>query len=158
MIGAHLGERIDVQVDAGADAVAHLDRHHLLVGVRHRPRDRGIDLVVEAVDAAVQRLPGVARIAVCGARAACQQAQERNERETQVHFAGSFASGLPSAALLNRNWLIRFSSTTADWVSRRRSPFFSITPSPPASRPTYCSPRMPEVRILAVVSRGNWYS
>jgi hypothetical protein len=55
--------------------------------------------------------------------------------------------------LLNRNWLIRFSSTTADWVRRRRSPFLSITPSPPASRPTYCSPRIPEVRIFAVVSR-----
>ena len=45
--------------------------------------------------------------------------------------------------------------TTADWVSRSRSPVFSITPSPPASSPTYCSPSRPAVRIDAEVSCGN---
>src|SRR3954469_684555 len=136
-----------------AHAVANLTWHDPLVAARHRLRDVHVDYVVEAVDAPVHALERVARVALARAGAA---GDERGDHDPAPHFAASFASPLPSAALLNRNWLIRFSSTTADWARRSRSPFLSITPSPPASRPTYCSPRMPEVRILAVVSRGNW--
>src|SRR5262245_3081222 len=145
--------------DAGADLLV----QHLDIGARHRLREILVEGVVELVDAAVETLPRVARVALlAGGRAPRKhRGQKKGEAahhrcQTRGHFAGSFAGSLPSAALLNRNWLIRFSSTTADCVRRSRSPFLSITPSPPASSPTYCSPRMPEVRILAVVSRGNW--
>src|SRR6266513_2716073 len=117
----------------------------------HRPGDRRVDGLVELVHAAVESFEWIAWIAVRGG--ACRQQRKQHRARREPHFAGSLAG---SAALLNRNWLMRFSSTTADWVRRRRSPFFSITPSPPASSPMYCSPRIPEVRILAVVSRGNW--
>jgi hypothetical protein len=45
-----------------------------------------------------------------------------------------------SAALLNRNWPIRFSSTTADWVCLMLAPGARLSTSPPGSRPTYWSP------------------
>src|SRR6266850_8011288 len=126
----------------------------IAIGRRHGLGDRLVDGLVELVDAAVESFERIARIAVRGG--ACRQNRKQHYAAKEPHFAGSLAGSLPSAALLNRNWLMRFSSTTADWVRRRRSPFFSITPYPPASSPTYCSPRIPEVRILAVVSRGNW--
>src|SRR2546426_9536442 len=46
MIGAHLGERIDVQVDAGADAVAHRaraeDRQYEVRPARRAPAAEGL--------------------------------------------------------------------------------------------------------------------
>src|SRR6185369_16130923 len=148
---AEVGEEI-------ADAAADLFVQDVAVGSSHRHSHPLVGHLVEAVDRAVHGLQRVARVAVLGGGAApgereheAQHAQGPVEQARQRHFFSS----LPSAALLKRNWLIRFSSTTADWVRRTRSPFLSITPSPPASRPMYCSPRMPEVRILAVLSRGN---
>src|SRR6266550_5152089 len=134
-----------------AHPAADLLVQQIAISRRHRPGDRRVDGLVELVHAAVESFEWIAWIAVRGG--ACRQKRKQHCAGREPHFAGSLAG---SAALLNRNWLMRFSSTTADWVSRRRSPFFSITPSPPASRPMYCSPRIPEVRILAVVSRGNW--
>src|SRR5438445_7892825 len=140
--------------DVGQD-IAHpaadLLVHGIAISRRHRLGARLVDGLVELVDAAVEAFERIAWIAVHGG--ACGQKRKQHCAAQEPHFAGSLAG---SAALLNRNWLMRFSSTTADWVRRRRSPCFSITPSPPASSPTYCSPRIPEVRILAVVSRGNW--
>jgi hypothetical protein len=60
-----------------------------------------------------------------------------------------------SAALLNRNWPMRFSSTTADCVCLMTSPAAKFFSSPPGSMPTYWSPSRPAVRILAELSRGN---
>jgi hypothetical protein len=60
-----------------------------------------------------------------------------------------------SAALLNRNWLIRLSSTTADWVCLIVSPGAKFFSSAPASSPTYWSPSKPEVRMRADESVGN---
>jgi hypothetical protein len=60
-----------------------------------------------------------------------------------------------SAALLYRNWPIRFSSTIADCVIEIVSPALSISVSPPGSSPMYCSPSRPEVRIFAELSFGN---
>src|SRR5467141_3379618 len=134
-----------------AHPAADLLVQQVVISRRHRLGDRLVDGLVELVDAAVEPFERIAWIAVRAG--ACRQNREQHDAAREPHFAGSLAG---SAALLNRNWLMRFSSTTADWVRRRRSPFFSITPSPPASSPTYCSPRIPEVRILAVVSRGNW--
>src|SRR5438034_1228161 len=149
-----IADRIGIDVGRGADAVAQRaraqNRQHA-ISRRHRPGDRRVDGLVELVHAAVESFERIAWIAVRGG--ACRQKRKQHCAGWEPHFAGSLAG---SAALLNRNWLMRFSSTTADWVRRRRSPFFSITPSPPASSPMYCSPRIPEVRILAVVSRGNW--
>src|SRR5882672_2808569 len=136
-----------------AHPAADLLVQQVAISCRHRLGDRLVDGLVELVDAAVESFERIARIAVRGG--ACRQNRKQRYAAKEPHFA-SLAGSLPSAALLNRNWLMRFSSTTADWVRRRRSPLFSITPSPPASSPTYCSPRIPEVRILAVVSRGNW--
>src|SRR5579859_3594095 len=110
----HADEGVGEVAEEVTHALAYLGRHDLLVSRGHRPRDRGVDLVVELVDAAVQRFPRIARVALGGAGAARGRAHERGEQQDAHHFAGSFASGLPSAALLNRNWLIRFSSTTAD--------------------------------------------
>src|SRR5229473_1840880 len=137
-----------------AQPAADLLVQQIAISRRHRLGDRLVDGLVEFVDTAVESFERIAWIAVRGR--ACRQNRKQHNAAQEPHFAGSLAGSLPSAALLNRNWLIRFSSTTADWVRRRRSPFFSITPSPPASSPMYCSPRIPEVRILAVVSRGNW--
>src|SRR5712691_7370888 len=137
-----------------AHSVADLLVQQIAISRRHRLGDRRVDRLVEFVDTAVESFERIAWIAVRGG--ACHQNRKQHYAAQEPHFAGSLAGSLPSAALLNRNWLMRFSSTTADWVRRRRSPFFSITPSPPASSPMYCSPRIPEVRILAVVSRGNW--
>src|SRR5512138_2435140 len=158
----HADEHVGDVAEEVAHPVADLAGHHLAIRGGHWLRHRLVHLVVEAVDDAVHAFQRIARIALARGRAAGEQCD--GERQPGSHFGASFASGLgsalasgfASAALLNRNWLIRFSSTTADCVSRSRSPFFSITPSPPASRPTYCSPRMPEVSTLAVVSRGNW--
>src|SRR6266852_863428 len=137
-----------------AHPVADLLVQQIAISRRHRLGDRLVDGLVEFVDTAVESFERIAWIAVRGR--ACRQNRKQHNAAQEPHFAGSLAGSLPSAALLNRNWLMRFSSTTADWVRRRRSPLFSITPSPPASSPMYCSPRIPEVRILAVVSRGNW--
>src|SRR6267378_996456 len=137
-----------------AHPAADLLVQQIAISRRHRLGDRRVDRLVEFVDTAVESFERIAWIAVRGG--ACRQNRNEHYAAQEPHFAGSLAGSLPSAALLNRNWLMRFSSTTADWVRRRRSPFFSITPSPPASSPMYCSPRIPEVRILAVVSRGNW--
>ena len=54
-------------------------------------------------------------------------APEAARRESTAHFLAPLAApartAFPaSAALLNRNWLIRFSSTTADWVCLISSP------------------------------------
>src|SRR6185295_16162759 len=148
---AEVGEEV-------ADAAANLFVQDVAVGSSHRHCHPLVRHLVEAVDGAVHRLQRVARVAVLGGGAAARQRQQQRQHaqgQAQRARQRHFFSSLPSAALLKRNWLIRFSSTTADWVRRTRSPFFSITPSPPASRPMYCSPRMPEVRIFAVLSRGN---
>src|SRR5688572_13970511 len=147
----HADEQVAQVAEEVAHAVADLAVHVVAVRRRDGPADVLVERVVEGVEVPIQRLVGIARIAAGGG--ASGQGDERDEGEEALHF---FSSGFPSAALLNRNWLIRFSSTTADCVRRRRSPCLSITPSPPASNPTYCSPSRPEVRILAVVSRGNW--
>src|SRR6266851_1032402 len=137
-----------------AHPAADLLVQQIAISRRHRPGDRLVDRFVEFVNAAVEAFERIAWIAVRGG--ACRQNRNEHYAAQEPHFAGSLAGSLPSAALLNRNWLMRFSSTTADWVRRRRSPFFSSTPFSPAASPMYCSPRIPEVRILAVVSRGNW--
>src|SRR3954467_5827455 len=157
----HADEHVADVAEEIAHAVADLAGYRLAVAGGDRPSNVLVQLVVDTVDAAVPALEWVACLLAAQARTAAERQRGKRQHHAQHHFVASFgsalASGLPSAALLKRNWLIRFSSTTADWVSRSRSPFFSMTPSPPASSPTYCSPRMPEVRILAVVSRGNWY-
>src|SRR5687767_5080196 len=147
-------ERVGQVGEEVGDAVADLLVQHLAIASRHRPGEVFVEGIVEAVHAAVEGLERVARVALLAGRGAAPEGRQDQEQNEPDHFFSS----LPSAALLNRNWLIRFSSTTADCVRRTRSPCLSITPSPPASSPTYCSPRMPEVRILAVVSRGNWYA
>src|SRR5579871_865411 len=63
----------------------------------------------------------------------------------------------PSAALLYRNWPMRFSRMTAPWVISRVSPSFRSAVSPPGVRPMYCSPSNPDVRICADVSLGKGY-
>ncbi len=60
---------------------------------------------------------------------------------TQFHFllpagAGLSSCALLSCALLNKNWPMRFSSTTADWVILMVSPSFRYSSNAPASRPT----------------------
>src|ERR1044071_4607821 len=148
---AEVGEEI-------ADAAADLLVQDVAVGSSQRHGNPLVRHLVEAEDRAGHGLQRVARGAVLvGGAARREREQQRQHAQGQGQFARQrhFFSSSPSAALLNRNWLIRFSSTTADCVRRTRSPFFSMTPSPPASRPMYCSPRMPEVRILAVLSRGN---
>src|SRR5258706_14258223 len=100
----HADEDVADVAEEVAYAIADFDRHHAHVPARHRPGDRLIDRVVEAVDAAVQRLERMARIAVAGARATGGHADQRREGQPRHHLAGSFASGLPWAALLNRNW------------------------------------------------------
>src|SRR5450830_553775 len=61
----------------------------------------------------------------------------------------------PSAALLYRNWLIRFSRTTADCVVPILSPGARFFSSAPASIPMYCSPSRPAVRIFSELSLGK---
>src|SRR5438132_1436642 len=134
-IGAHADQ---AQRDRGiaqpdrpeiANPAADLLVQQIAISRRHRPGDRRVDGLVELVHAAVESLERIAWIAVRGG--ACRQKRKQHCARREPHFAGSLAG---SAALLNRNWLMRFSSTTADWVRRRRSPLFSIAPSPPASR------------------------
>jgi len=59
---------------------------------------------------------------------------------------------LPSDAFWAMNCPMRFSSTTADCVNLILSPSLSESGSPPGSRPMYCSPSTPAVRILALLS------
>ena len=60
-----------------------------------------------------------------------------------------------AAAVLLMNWPIRFSSTTALWVWLMLSPLARFFSSAPGSRPMYCSPSRPDVRILAELSFGK---
>src|SRR6185436_11033842 len=145
-----------------ADPAAHRSGQHVAIGGRHWLANGRVEAIVERIHRAIESLE---RIAAVGAgrrttRRPCQEQRKNQVPECAYrrHLPSLLSLlSLPSAALLNRNWLIRFSSTTADCVSRSRSPCFSITPSPPASSPTYCSPSRPEVSIFAEVSRGNRY-
>src|SRR6267378_2054646 len=127
----HADEKVGDVGKEIAHPAADLLVHQVAIGRRHRFGDRLVDGLVEFVNPDVESFERIAWIAVCSG--ASRQNRKQNNASQEPHFAGSLAGSLPSAALLNRNWLMRFSSTTADWVRRRRSPFFSITPSPPAS-------------------------
>ena len=62
--------------------------------------------------------------------------------------------GPPAAALVNIR-PINFSKTKADWVNLRTLPFLRWSSMPPGSKPTYCSPNNPDVRMLALESVGR---
>jgi len=126
VVGLALQEVVEADEDVGdvGEEVAHPPPHRLGhdVAIRggHRPHHRRVEPFVEAVDRAVHRLERVARVAVARAGAAGEREEDGDQGGTrQHHLPGSLAGSLPSAALLKRNWLIRFSSTTADWVRRK---------------------------------------
>src|SRR5439155_12379333 len=153
------------------DALANRSRNHVAVCGGHRLQHLLVELLVEPEDLAVPVLPGVELVAgafPAEGRAALEQHRAREQHgpqhgavpTLQDHFfvPAEDAAALvepPSAALLNRNWPIRFSSTTADCVCLMRSPAARFFSSAPGSMPTYWSPSRPEVRIFADESRGN---
>src|SRR6185369_5296897 len=141
-----------------------LDRqgHRLVVHLGNRLRRIGIHRLIDGEHGAIEAFIRVARVFLSHYRSgkpehhhatSSQLAPHAPPRgpEHQSHFLSC-----PSAALLNRNWLIIFSRTTADCVLAIVSPAFNIFSSPPTSRPTYCSPSNPAVWIEAKVSFGNW--
>src|SRR3989442_1629863 len=91
-----------------AHPAADLLVHEIAISRRHRLGDRLVDGLVELVDAAVEAFERIAWIAVRAG--ACRQKRKQHDAAQEPHFAGSLAR---SPALLNRNWLMRFSSTTA---------------------------------------------
>ncbi len=62
------------------------------------------------------------------------------------------AGGLP--AWLNRNLLIRFSSTIASCTNSIVIAVLEDCSEPPGEMPTYCPPSRPDVRMLASLSFG----
>src|SRR5690606_20030363 len=114
----------------------------------------GVDLLVHRVHRTIEWLERITRIRTD--RATGQQycrSHCHNAIDVSVHLP--FCP--PSAALLNKYRLIRFSSTIADCVIRMRSPAASTSLSPPGSMPLYCSPSRQEVRILSELSFGDLY-
>jgi len=72
------------------------------------------------------------------------------------HCAPPSPFSWPLPAWPYRNWLIRFSSTMADWVISILPPSSSSSVSAPGSMPRYCSPSRPAVMIFSEESFGKW--
>mmetsp|Transcript_18060 Transcript_18060/g.43066 ORF Transcript_18060/g.43066 Transcript_18060/m.43066 type:complete len:437 (-) Transcript_18060:245-1555(-) len=173
-----IGDIAEEVADAGADGRG----QHLGIGRRRGLEQVLVQRFVEGKDLAVPGFPRVQLLAL-GAhhpvdralqavanalhRLASRQFQHQHQRsqpaQRPTHPAhgllpagAACADALPmSAALLLMNWPIRFSNTTALWVCRITSPLARFFSSAPGSRPMYCSPSRPEVRILAELSFGN---